>query len=196
MRGRGPSAQPHRAAPLAPSSSPHTAPHDELVSVVRSLVEASPRRSVVIDAVANALKARGFQRPPGSPRLVTRLRRIKELLVSASGTITLAEDGGPPKDEPRVDVAPGEREPVEAEPVESAPRHEPEADADGQEAYLGPLEDEPEPSEIDGNRKLPEVDGNRTQPLGPSGPGGQGRRRRRRRRRGGQRRPAPGPQPA
>ena len=73
------------------AAAPHTAPHDELVSVVRGLVEASPRRSVVIDTVANALKSRGFQRPPGSPRLVTRLRRIRELLVSPSGTITLAD---------------------------------------------------------------------------------------------------------
>ena len=80
-----------------PESSQTTAPHDELVSVVRGLVEAAPKRSVSIDAVANALKSRGFQRSPGSPRLVTRLRRIKELLVSPSGTITLAEDGAPPR---------------------------------------------------------------------------------------------------
>jgi hypothetical protein len=102
-RGRGPAPHPPRSQPTEP---PHTAPHDELVSVVRDLVEASPRRSVVIDAVANALKARGFQRPPGSPRLVTRLRRIKEIRVSPSGTITLAEDGGTPRDAPRIDSQP------------------------------------------------------------------------------------------
>ena len=98
-RGRGPATHAHRPAP--PTETPHTAPHDELVSVVRGLVEASPRRSVVIDAVANALKARGFQRPPGSPRLVTRLRRIRELVVSPSGTITLADVAGLPRHEPQ-----------------------------------------------------------------------------------------------
>lgn len=90
-----PSPEPARPAaphPTRPPTDGHTAPHDELVAVVRELVEASPRRAVVLDAVANALKARGFQRPPGSPRLVTRLRRMRELVVSPSGLITLAED--------------------------------------------------------------------------------------------------------
>jgi hypothetical protein len=195
--------QPHRPPPPA-HPAPHTAPHDELVSVVRDLVEASPRRSVVIDAVAHALKARGFQRPPGSPRLVTRLRRIREILVSPSGTITLAENGGAPRDEPQgeprtqsgsIETGPSESGPaesrmVESAPIESEPVDELEPDLDGQEAYLGRPGDEPEPPEIDGNRRTPEVDGNRSQPPGQ----GQGRRRRRRRRRGGQRRPAPGPQ--
>jgi hypothetical protein len=68
----------------------HTAPHDELVLVVRELAERSPNGAVLIDNVARTLKARGFSRPPGSPRLVTRLRRIKELSVSPTGMITLA----------------------------------------------------------------------------------------------------------
>src|SRR5581483_1459562 len=54
--------------------------------------EASPGGTVTIDAVANVLKARGFQRPPGSPRLITRLRRIREIVVSPAGAITLAEE--------------------------------------------------------------------------------------------------------
>ena len=68
----------------------HTAPHDELVLVVRELAERTPNGAVLIDNVARTLKARGFSRPPGSPRLVTRLRRIKELSVSPTGMITLA----------------------------------------------------------------------------------------------------------
>jgi len=67
----------------------HTAPHDELVLVVRELAERTPNGAVLIDNVARTLKARGFSRPPGSPRLVTRLRRIKELSVSPTGMITL-----------------------------------------------------------------------------------------------------------
>src|SRR5438093_6254456 len=60
----------------------HTAPHDALLPVVRELAERTPNGAVLIDNVARTLKARGFSRPPGSPRLVTRLRRIKELSVS------------------------------------------------------------------------------------------------------------------
>jgi hypothetical protein len=184
-RGRGPAPTHPR-----PQPEPHTAPHDELVSVVRGLIEASPRRSVIIDGVANALKSRGFQRPPGSPRLVTRLRRIKELVVSPSGTITLAEDGGGARDEPKT---------ASRSADESAP------DAERQPDFDGP-KDEPEPSEVDGNRKLPkaeedrevpEVDGNRWTPMVVGNrtptPPGQGRRRRRRRWRGGQGRPASAP---
>jgi hypothetical protein len=173
--------------PRPPAEAPHTtAPHDELVSVVRGLVEASPKRSVSIDAVANALKSRGFQRPPGSPRLVTRLRRIREILVSPSGTITLAEDGVAPVNGPHATAAPpvDARPRVEAEPID-------EADDDRQPDFLGDPGDEAEVSEVDGNRA--DVDGNRAEP--PSGHPGRGRRRRRRRWRGGPRQSAPGPPP-
>jgi len=176
-RRRPAGAHAHRPPPEAPHT---TAPHDELVSVVRGLVEASPRRSVSIDAVANALKSRGFQRSPGSPRLVTRLRRIRELLVSPSGAITLAEDGGAVKDEPRIANQPR---------VESGPRGgvEPtkEIDDDRQPDFLGGPQVELEPPEVDGNRAAPP-------PAAPA----RGRRRRRRRWRGGPRQPAPGPPPA
>ena len=86
---------PIREAPADESA--HTAPHDEIVGVVQELVERTSDHSVLIDTLANALKSRGFRRPPGSPRLITRLRRIKELSVSPTGMITLvaplAEDG-------------------------------------------------------------------------------------------------------
>jgi hypothetical protein len=165
-----------------PAEAPHTtAPHDELVSVVRGLVEASPRRSVSIDAVANALKSRGFQRPPGSPRLVTRLRRIRELLVSPSGTITLAEDGGPVADDARTD-SPPRIEGVTGGGAEAVD----EVDDDRQPDFLGGPE-----VDLD----LPEVDGNRALPVVAAAPG-RGRRRRRRRRRGGPRQPTPGSLPS
>jgi hypothetical protein len=155
---------------------------------VRALIEASPRRSVVIDAVANALKSRGFQRPAGSPRLVTRLRRIRELQVSPSGTITLTENGALPREESRSDDRPPESLPVEATPADVEPVDEIESEDDGQEVFLGRLGGAPEPRVIDGNRKTQQVDGHLAQRPAP------GRRRRRRRRRGGQPRPAtPGP---
>jgi hypothetical protein len=76
------------------------APQDEILSVVRVLLEASPR-GVMLDAIANRLKAQGFERPPNSPRLVTRLRSMKELRVSARGQVMLAG-----ADSPRHSTAP------------------------------------------------------------------------------------------
>src|SRR5262249_2853510 len=77
----GPAAPPPPPRPhvvRAPAEGePHTAPHDELVTIVQDLIHNASGRVVTIDMLANALKARGFSRPPGSPRLITRLRRIK-----------------------------------------------------------------------------------------------------------------------
>lgn len=107
-----PAVAPVEAGP--PEAEPHTAPHDEIVGVVRDLMRANPGRGVSIDAVANALKARGFSRPPGSPRLITRLRRLKELEINRAGIITLvgstpagaAPGDSPPSDSPPSDLAP------------------------------------------------------------------------------------------
>ncbi|HEY2991897.1 MAG TPA: hypothetical protein VGM22_03740 [Methylomirabilota bacterium] len=99
---------------------PHTAPHDELLGVARDLIQRSSGQAVTLDALANALKARGFSRPPGSPRLITRLRRIRELEVSRSGQITLVDGGAAlapvSEPEPPAYVAP---------PAESAEDDEP-----------------------------------------------------------------------
>src|SRR5205823_12090028 len=103
----------HEPAHAAHTGEAHTAPHDELVQVVRELAQHSPNGAVLLDTVARALKARGFSRPPGSPRLVTRLRRIKELSVSPTGMITL-EEGAAALPEP-IPAAAGEgREPEPA----------------------------------------------------------------------------------
>ena len=125
-RGGRPSgdAEPHRLEPVrsAPAPTPaesdeaHSAPHDELVLVVRELAERSSNGAVLIDNVARTLKARGFSRPPGSPRLVTRLRRIKELSVSPTGMISLVP-GAVSRVEPRVEAPPPEPVVEEAEEV-------------------------------------------------------------------------------
>ena len=86
------------AEPITPGQAPHTAPHDEIINVVHDLVRTNPARSVSIDALANALKARGFSRPPGSPRLITRLRRLKEIDLSRAGMITLVDSGREPSE--------------------------------------------------------------------------------------------------
>ena len=81
-------------APLPPAGA-HTAPHDEIIDIVRELAQRSSNGAVLIDTIERTLKARGFARPPGSPRLVTRLRRIKELSVSPTGMITGEEPHAP-----------------------------------------------------------------------------------------------------
>src|SRR6058998_1700824 len=87
----------HEPAHAAHAGEAHTAPHDELVQVVRELAQHSPNGAVLIDTLARELKARGFSRTPGSPRLVTRLRRIKELSVSPTGMITLVGEAALPE---------------------------------------------------------------------------------------------------
>ena len=64
------------------------------MSIVREVQAQAPDRGLTLDALANALKSRGFSRPPGSPRLITRLRRLRELSVSRSGHITLVDAHG------------------------------------------------------------------------------------------------------
>jgi hypothetical protein len=154
--------RPH-AVPAAAPAEAHTAPHDEIVSVIRELVDTSPGRRVSIDALANVLKSRGFRRPPGSPRLMTRLRRIREIVVSPSGVITLAEAG---REAPRREPHAGEAWAPELPETEEIAVG---ADLDG----AGPGADE--------------------LAAGAPAVPGRGRRRRRRRRRGGHRPSAPSP---
>jgi hypothetical protein len=121
--------------------SAHTAPHDEIINVVHDLMQRSPTRAVTIDTLANALKSRGFSRTPGSPRLITRLRRIKEISVSRSGVITLVGESGATATPPAEPIATAPAEPretpalaasaeVEASPVpEPSPAEPPAAPA-------------------------------------------------------------------
>jgi len=110
---------PPQVSAVADGAEPHTAPHDEIVAVVRDLMHAAAGRPVSIDTVANTLKAHGFSRPPGSPRLITRLRRIKEIEVSRSGAITLVgSDAAPDGVEDRAVAA---IEPDEIPPASEGP---------------------------------------------------------------------------
>jgi hypothetical protein len=92
-------------APRAPerahedASGVQTAPLDELLDVLHGLLARSPQ-GITLDMLANALKARGFARRPGSPRLITRLKLIKDIVIDRSGIIRLADgasgvSGGP-----------------------------------------------------------------------------------------------------
>ena len=164
-----PRSVPHHApAPAAPAGdgTAHTAPLDELVDIVRELAQRSPNGSVLIDTLARTLKERGFSRPPNSPRLITRLRRIHELAVSRTGMITLVGVSGPQGDSRR-DEGP------EPEVEDGGPRDvEVETDDD---ADTGPGPG----NEADQEPGAPPPDG------APGRPRRRGRRRGRRRRGGG-----------
>jgi hypothetical protein len=72
-----------------PGQDGHDAPPDEIRAAVEVLLEASPTGGT-LDALANLLKSRGFARPAGSPRLVTSLRRLKEIEVTRAGIVRRA----------------------------------------------------------------------------------------------------------
>lgn len=166
---RAPERHAERAAPSATPAVAHTAPHQELIEVVRELVEASGSRSTTLDALANALKSRGFSRPPGSPRLITRLRRIREIAVSRSGTITLVNALAPPP-------AGDDVEHVAAEVLVAGPETGEEVEARPEEPGESPEREPTEP-------EVPES----SEPGEPTAATGAEEPRRRRRRRGGRR---------
>ena len=163
--------------PAQSSAEPHTAPHDEIVGVVRDLLAPSPG-GVSLDALANALRERGFSRPPGSPRLITRLRRIKELDVSRQGTIRLVTEGTLPPQPiaapaPEVTTAPVSAREPEGEVVEGELVGE--AESSFETAATGDEGGEPEAA----------VEATGAEGDEPAAPGDAPRRRRRR---GGRRR--------
>lgn len=97
--GRGPSqsTSSHAAAPAVAVAAgalgdegPHAASQEQLQHVIARLAAADPAHTVTLDALTVALKAAGFQRPPGSPRLVTRLRRMKDVEVLPNGRVRIA----------------------------------------------------------------------------------------------------------
>jgi hypothetical protein len=168
-----------------PAMEPHTAPQDEIVGLIRELVGRSADRSVSIDTLANALKSRGFRRPPGSPRLITRLRRIRELTLDRAGRITLL-DGQMNGPRPETTDSPDDIPDVTPVAVEPEPEPEPEpgnrapAAASRGEAEFEEEEDGPSPGNV--------RDGEPTHERTITGMNEiiqQGDRRRRRSRRGG-----------
>jgi hypothetical protein len=184
--------------PLTAGAEPHTAPHDELLGVTRELIRVSPSRAVTLDSLANALKGRGFSRTPGSPRLITRLRRIRELVVSRSGHITLVDPQG---EVAAIDAA-ADSEPIDVEPQASDTTPVPPPE-DRRREVGGPRDErswEERRAEVEA-AQASRAAGPATIALErPSAPGEAGRdgsRPRRRSRRGGRRRrrhgaPAPG----
>jgi hypothetical protein len=124
-----------------PAVDPQTAPHDEMVSVIEELIARSSDNSVSIDTLANELKSRGFRRPPGSPRLITRLRRIRQITIDRAGRITLVGDADAG---PRAPDSPPESHEDPAEPNWNR---------------AAPPVDEPDDEPMPGNVREPGSDG-------------------------------------
>jgi len=101
--GGSPVATPHKAVEASPphaharpapvksvAASPAvdgstTASPDDIREAIRSLTRGDPERWVNLDLVGSALREKGFTRPPGSPRLVTRARQVQDVEVSPTG---------------------------------------------------------------------------------------------------------------
>ena len=78
------------AASASAEEERHAASLDAIRAVIARLTAPDPVRGVSLDTLTLSLKAEGFQRPPGSPRLVTRLRRIKDVELLPNGRVRLA----------------------------------------------------------------------------------------------------------
>jgi len=85
------------AAPAAPAQpavdehdeAAHAASQEQVRVTLARLSLGDPERWIGLDALANALRSEGFTRPPGSPRLITRLRRIRDIQVNQNGMVRL-----------------------------------------------------------------------------------------------------------
>lgn len=78
------------AAPAAPAAAePHAASREQVIETIGRLTNNQTGRWVNLDVLEKALKAQGFSRPPGSPRLVTRLRTLKDVEVDSHGRARL-----------------------------------------------------------------------------------------------------------
>lgn len=101
MRAPVGNAPPMRApAVAAPQSHAAAAPHGasavQIAGVIHRLTNGEPARWVNLDVLEKALKSEGFARPPGSPRLVTRLRALKEMEIDSHGRVRLRQHAEQP----------------------------------------------------------------------------------------------------
>lgn len=60
-----------------------------MAELIHRLTHGEAARWVNLDVLEKALKAEGFSRPAGSPRLVTRLRALKEMEIDSHGRVRL-----------------------------------------------------------------------------------------------------------
>ncbi len=81
------------SAPSAGHDDPHGATRDQMIELVTKLTEGRSSPWVNLDVLEGALKQEGFSRPPNSPRLVTRLRRLKDFETDSHGRVRVVGHG-------------------------------------------------------------------------------------------------------
>jgi hypothetical protein len=107
-------ARPTPAAGHLADLEPHGATREQMIAVIKRLTDGDSGRWVNLDILEKSLKAEGFARPPGSPRLVTRLRTLKEVEIDSHGRVRIAPgavvaEPPPPPAEPAAVTAPAKR---------------------------------------------------------------------------------------
>lgn len=109
-------ANPASVEKSTPTPSGTTASGEDIREAIRSLTGGHPERWVNLDLVGNALRAKGFTRPPGSPRLVTRARQVEDVEVSPTGMARIRPGAAAP---PTAEAVP---QTSAGEPSAKAPR--------------------------------------------------------------------------
>jgi hypothetical protein len=112
---------------------PQGASHQQIITAIARLTARDPARGVNLDVLIQELKHEGFSRPAGSPRLVTRLRKMKDVEVSTTGMVRLvgAAARGPAALENEREAAAEERaESREPEAARDAAGDEPAAEGE------------------------------------------------------------------
>jgi len=88
----------------------HAASQQQIRAILARLTGGDSARWVNLDLLANALKAEGFSRPPGSPRLITRVRSIKGVELNPNGMLRLVSDAAAGDAAPAADDVPATEE--------------------------------------------------------------------------------------
>lgn len=89
------STSPGRGGATVGDSGPAASP-EVIRETLRQLTRGDTERWVNLDLLGNALRAQGFGRPPGSARLVTRVRLLHDVEVSPTGMVRFKPEGAAP----------------------------------------------------------------------------------------------------
>ncbi len=85
----------------------HGASREQMLGVI-SRLSGDTAKWVNLDILEKALKEEGFARPPGSPRLVTRLRALKEVEIDSHGRVRMTAPVSGPASHPAPTSEPSE----------------------------------------------------------------------------------------
>jgi hypothetical protein len=138
----------HAHAAHVSTDEPHGASREQMLALIGRLTNGDHGRWINLDVLEKALKAEGFSRPPGSPRLVTRLRTLKEVEIDSHGRVRLVQGAEPPRaQKPAAEARPKAPEaddaPAPAAPAKRRRRRRSKSNG-GADATPAPIETQPE----------------------------------------------------